>query len=79
MGKSWWIGKRVQIVRAEGQTFAGLPCRDPHPEHISKKGTIVALDTDDDWSSPKIELDEGSVIWGYECWWKPLGWNTKEE
>lgn len=21
--------------------------------------------------NPKIELDSGAVVWGYECWWGP--------
>lgn len=23
-------------------------------------------------TNPRIRLEDGSVIWGYECWWKPL-------
>jgi len=22
-------------------------------------------------SNPKIELDNGEVVWGFECWWAP--------
>lgn len=21
--------------------------------------------------NPKIELENGSIVWGYECWWGP--------
>lgn len=24
------------------------------------------------YENPKITLDSGEVVWGYECWWKPL-------
>lgn len=23
------------------------------------------------WANPKIQLDDGSVVWGCECWWGP--------
>lgn len=23
------------------------------------------------WKNPKIELDNGDVVWGAECWWGP--------
>lgn len=22
--------------------------------------------------NPKIELDNGGVVWGFECWWGPI-------
>jgi hypothetical protein len=26
-----------------------------------------------DWpGNPRIRLQDGSVIWGYECWWTPV-------
>lgn len=26
----------------------------------------------DNLSNPRIKLDNGKMIWGYECWWSPL-------
>lgn len=36
--------------------------------HIGKTG--IAEEIDD---NVRITLEDGSVLWGYECWWKPLG------
>lgn len=76
MSNQWWIGKRVKIIKAEGLTFVGLPCRDSSPEHIGKEGTIRALTQS---GIPEIHLDDGSIVFGYDCWWRPLGWSTKGE
>lgn len=29
-------------------------------------------------SNPKITLDDGTVIWGYQCWWAPVTQQTTE-
>lgn len=69
-----WVGKRVRIVepRKDQVRVAVLL----NPEHIGKEGTIIALVGD--WVSPKIELDDGSIVYGYECWWEPIGWSVRE-
>lgn len=36
--------------------------------HIGKEG--LAEDTGD---NTRITLDDGTIIWGYECWWEPIG------
>ena len=23
------------------------------------------------WPNPKLEMDDGTVVWGCECWWGP--------
>jgi len=63
-------GMRVEIAKADGSTLGGLSLHDPHPEHIGKQGTIVEVDEDD--GMPKIQLDDGVVLYGYECWWRHL-------
>ena len=63
------VGTRVQIVKAEGLGLK-LPLRDPHPEHIGKKGVIAGVDESD--GMPKIQLDDGTTLFGYECWWEPI-------
>ena len=30
------------------------------------------FEVDDVWPNPRIRLQDGSVIWGYECWWNPV-------
>jgi hypothetical protein len=37
--------------------------------HIGKEG--VADKEDNEWIV-KITLDDGHIIYGYECWWIPL-------
>lgn len=63
-------GTRVQIVKAEGSMLGGHPLRDPYPEHIGKQGVIAEVSKDD--GMPKIELDDGTILFGYECWWLPI-------
>ena len=67
------VGDRVIIVKAEGTTIGKMkiPLRDPHPEHIGKSGTIVAIDEED--GMPHIKLDDGTELEGGDCWWQPKG------
>jgi len=30
------------------------------------------FEVEDFWPNPRIRLQDGSVIWGYECWWHPV-------
>ena len=68
------VGMRVRIAQAEGRTMAGIPLRDPHPEHIAKLGTIIAEEELTGWGFgiPVIKLDDGTVLRGSECWWEPV-------
>ena len=65
---------RVVILRAEGYKMGSskIPLKDPHPEHIGKKGIIAELDD----GMPHIILDDGTELDGCECWWAKLaeGW-----
>ena len=65
------VGDRVMIIKAEGYTIGKdkLPLRDPHPEHIGKSGTIIAIDNED--NMPHIKLDDGTKLLGCDCWWQP--------
>ena len=69
-------GTVVVIVRAEGQTLADLfpgarpvGLRDPHPEHIGKRGVIVGATES---GVPIIELGDGTLLQGSECWWRTV-------
>lgn len=56
------VGTRV-IIRDD--------CRTGISSAVGKKGKIVGHVTILGMSSPRIELDDGDVIHGYECWWEP--------
>ena len=46
---------------------------DPHPEHIGKFGTIIGEDqVGGGYTTPRIKLDDGTILTGAECWWEPV-------
>lgn len=48
-----------------------IDCR-PEKNSAGKTGRIVDhVPAAFGMRSPKIELDDGEIIHGYECWWKP--------
>jgi len=64
---------RCRIIDAEGhKPFEGSSLMASTPEesvpHIGKEGIA---EREDDWMV-KITLDDGHIIYGYECWWMPL-------
>lgn len=72
----------VEVVKAEGTEVApGIIAADPE---IAKPKIGLRGWCDEDallpdefamypgHTNPRIELDDGSIIWGYECWWKPV-------
>lgn len=68
---------RCVIVDADGGEFCGLPTRTPDASkpHVGKHGTAELILTDDAFpfdEQVRITLDDGVVIWGHECWWKPV-------
>lgn len=60
------IGQWVEITE---------DCRE-EPVSRGKIGMIEALETVEDFPPdiqiPRIRLSDGSIIYGFECWWKPL-------
>ena len=56
--------------------------------YIYGHGVLVGDVHNDDigWKNPKIELDNGGVVWGYQCWWgeenavmeRFTGWEFRE-
>lgn len=55
-------GSKVMIIE---------DCRE-NGEAAGKIATIEGyFEVCEDFESPKMILEDGSVIWGYECWWQP--------
>ena len=42
------------------------------------RGSEATPDKDDAFLNPLIELEDGSTIWGIECWWRALTLNEEE-
>lgn len=80
-----WNGKypvRCQIVDPAGHVLKSKTVRNKKPiiaavtakcpdvarPHVSKIGKATLLKNGD----VKIKLDDGSVLYGYECWWVAL-------
>ena len=62
---------RARIVDVSNAAFTlyGWKMKTPDASlpHMGKRGT--AYQTLD---GVRIELDDGSILYGYECWWVPL-------
>ena len=60
------VGMRVQIMENPGEIH-GYRTATPAVSrpHLGQVGTV----TEFDGFSPRIELDNGAVLYGYECWW----------
>lgn len=61
---------KCQIIDVTGiNVFPGIPGRTPEASkpHIGKRG--LAEDIGD---NVRITLDDGNILYGYECWWTPL-------
>jgi len=59
-----------EIIDVDGrEVFPGVMGRTPEVSrpHIGKHGLAEAF-------GPKVRvtLDDGTVLWGHECWWVPL-------
>lgn len=78
MSKEWkWTGTypvRCRIMDVEGkEIFPGVMGRTPEASkpHLGKEGTASVRR-----GVVEITLDDGSTIYGHQCWWEPLP--TKE-
>lgn len=62
------IGDRVRIP------VVNLPCKQPHPEHEGKEGSITGKEEmtlgDMTFNVPVITLLDGTILKGYDCWWE---------
>lgn len=62
---------RCEIIDVTGEEFCpGIKRKTPEKSkpYIGKHGLAEKIDT----LNVRITLDDGSVLFGYECWWKPL-------
>ena len=61
---------RCQIVDVTGKevfpNMFGVTPDDSKP-YIGKKGLAEMFD-----GQVKITLDDGNILYGYECWWRPI-------
>lgn len=67
---------RCEIIDVTGvEVFPGLEGRTPKESkpHIGKKGLAEEVD-----ENVRITLDDGTILWGYECWWVPLATEAEE-
>jgi len=61
---------RCEIVDVKGtEVFPGIMGRTPDisKPYIGEKGLVEKIGRD-----VRITLDSGKVLYGYNCWWKPL-------
>ena len=61
---------RCEIIDAAGKmVFPGIKAKTPDASkpHIGEKGLAEKIG-----DNVRITLDNGSILWGYECWWRPL-------
>jgi hypothetical protein len=61
---------RCQIIDATGmEVFPGVEGRTPDESkpHVGKEGLAEKHE-----GTVKITLDDGSILYGHECWWVPL-------
>ena len=60
---------RCVIVDVDGKAFCdGFVKRTPEASrpHVGKEGLAEFTS-----EGVRITLDDGTVLWGYECWWRP--------
>lgn len=63
---------RCKIVDVTGEEFIpGFARRTPDESkpHIDKEGLAERVG-----ENVRITLDDGAIIWGYDCWWEPLAY-----
>jgi len=62
--------QRVRIIDVTGmELLPGIEGKTPEDSipHIGKEGLAEKVGR-----LVRITLDDGNIIWGHECWWKPL-------
>lgn len=64
---------RCRILDVTGKKKWGLPLATPE---VSKPFIGEEGLAEEGENGVKITLDSGKVIFGYECWWEPIKWNS---
>ena len=65
---------RCIIIDVDGSNdFHGVSIRTPETSrpHIGKEGLAEEIE-ENGFLTVKITLDDGNILYGYECWWYPL-------
>lgn len=62
---------RCEIVDATGRRIGPLIAKTPNVSkpHIGKRGLAEKMKD----GCVRITLDDGTIIYGHQCWWKALG------
>jgi len=67
---------RCKILDVTGiEVFPGIKGSTPDisKPHIGKYGLAeIVVHPEQASEQVRITLDDGSVLWGFECWWQPL-------
>lgn len=76
------IGLRVEVILTPSKSFnLGLldKVTSAHVAQSKRKqlGTITSVEKALGLDTPVITLDNGSMVRGYECWWKPIRGTVK--
>ena len=61
---------RARIIDVDGLVRGNFLLKTPivSRPHIGKEGLAEKMGD----GNVRITLDDGTIIWGYECWWEPL-------
>jgi hypothetical protein len=74
---------RVQVQDAAGGSFFGMETVNPAVAvpNIGKTGWCEpnAFCPELGRTNPRITLDDGTVIWGYQCWWAEIDYDYGSE
>jgi hypothetical protein len=65
---------RCQIVAVEGGHVGALPTHTPEESrpHVGKLGTAFKVHYPSGSETVIVELDDGTLLHGSQCWWVPL-------
>ena len=61
---------RCRIVDPTGEPFTLGAVKNAPEEsmpHIGKEGLVEEVD-----ENVRITLDDGMILWGYDCWWESI-------
>ena len=66
---------RCRILDVTGETLPGTTIGLATPPvskpHVGKEGLAEKIGEGFDYSV-RITLDDGTILWGWECWWEPI-------